>query len=262
MGASSSTSVLGRSSTAYDVLRHYDAKLSGKTALVTGAASGIGLETVKALTSVGCKVLATARDPIEGLRIIKAELAGGPSCNTPYAGDVSLVRLLPLELERLSSVRELATAVGSAAPEGLDLVILNAGIMALPNRETTPAGFEKQIGVNHFGHHLLVSLLRPALVARPSKPCRIVYLSSLAHQMGNVDIKDLHFAQGRVYKPWVAYGQSKKANMLEARELADQLKVEAPHITVASLHPGVIKTKLARHMKLLDNFLVVRVFSC
>ena len=255
MGASSSTSALGKSSTARDVVTHFSADLTGKTALVTGAASGIGLETVKALTSAGCRVIATARDVPSGEATIAAYLSATPS---PYAGNPALVTVLPLNLERLASVRALAAAAQAAAPEGFSLVVLNAGIMALPARETTPAGFEKQIGVNHFAHHLLVSLLRPALVARADKPARIVYVSSLAHARGSVDVADLHFAKGRAYSPWVAYGQSKKANMLEARELADQLRASAPHITVASLHPGVIATNLARHMTMLNNFLVVR----
>ena len=254
MGASSSSSALGKSSTARDVVTHFAADLTGKTALVTGASSGIGLETVKALTSAGCRVIATARDVPAGEAAIAAYL----SAPSPYAGNPALVTVLPLNLERLASVRALAAAAQAAAPEGFSLVVLNAGIMALPARETTPAGFEKQIGVNHFAHHLLVSLLRPALVARADRPARIVYVSSLAHARGGVDVADLHFAKGRAYSPWVAYGQSKKANMLEARELADQLRASAPHITVASLHPGVIATNLARHMTILNNFLVVR----
>lgn len=254
----SSTSTLGKKSSAQEVVALLGSSLKGKTALVTGAASGIGLETVKAFTSAGCRVLATARDVGAAERIIAAEFAGGPSANTPYTGDVSLVKVLPLDLERLSSIRALAAAAEAEAPEGLDFCVLNAGIMALPELATTPCGFEKQIGTNHFGHHLLVSLLRPALVARTSKPARIVYLSSLAHNRGNVDVADLHFSKGRKYTPWGAYGQSKKANMLEARELADQLRTEAPHITVASVHPGVIATNLGRHMTMLNNPVVVR----
>jgi NAD(P)-dependent dehydrogenase (short-subunit alcohol dehydrogenase family) len=257
MGASTSKG-LGKHSTAHDVVQHFGANLAGKTALVTGAASGIGLETVKALTSVGCRVLATARDAAAGERVIAAELAGGPTAATPYAGNPALVRVLPLELERLASVRALAAAAEAEAPEGLDFVVLNAGIMALPALERTPAGFEKQLGVNHFAHHLLVSLLRPRLVAR-GRPARIVYVSSLAHKRGSIDVGDLHFAKGgRAYNDWVAYGQSKKANMLEARELADQLRAAAPHITVASLHPGIIATNLARHVTMLQNSIVVR----
>ena len=208
MGASSSAA-LGRRSTARDVLAHFPAEaasLAGKTALVTGAASGLGLETVKALTSAGCRVLATARDVAAGERAIAAELAGGAGAATPYAGRADLVKVLPLDLASLASVRALAGALAAEAP--LDYVILNAGIMALEKREETAAGFEKQLGVNHFAHHLLVSLLRPRLVARVA-PARVIYLSSLAHKSGSVDVANLHFAPPRKYVPWVAYGQSK-----------------------------------------------------
>jgi NAD(P)-dependent dehydrogenase (short-subunit alcohol dehydrogenase family) len=187
MGAASSTA-LGKHSTAADVVAQFDAKLQGKTALVTGAASGIGIETVKALTSAGCRVLATAREVAAGERVIAAELAGGPTAATAYAGRMELVKVLPLELESLASVRALAAAVEAEAPGGLDFVVLNAGIMALPTLQRTAAGFEKQLGVNHFGHHLLVSLLRPRIVARTSAPARIVYVSSLAHSRGSVDV--------------------------------------------------------------------------
>jgi NAD(P)-dependent dehydrogenase (short-subunit alcohol dehydrogenase family) len=186
MGASSSTA-LGKSSTAREVVAHFNASLAGKVALVTGAASGIGLETVKALTSAGCRVLATARDVPAGERLIAAELAGGDAAASAWAGNMALVKVLPLELERLASVRALAAAVQAEAPGGLDFVVLNAGIMALPALERTGAGFEKQLGVNHFAHHLLVSLLRPSLVARTA-PVRVVYVSSLAHKRGSVDV--------------------------------------------------------------------------
>ena len=247
----SSQSVLHKKSTAREVVEHFAAAsgasptslLAGKTALVTGGNSGIGLETVKALSFAGCRVIATSRDVAAGQRIITSELSGAGAPNSPYAGNSDLVTVLPLDLESLSSIRELASAVAS---EPLDFVIFNAGIMALPKREETPCGWEKQIGTNGHGHWYLASLLRPQLVRRAS-PCRIVWVSSTAHRMGGVDVNDLHFKLGRVYSPWTAYGQSKKANMLHARELSDQLAVEAPHVVPVSLHPGVIVTNLARH---------------
>lgn len=135
---------------------------------------------------------------------------------------------------------------------------VGVGIAAAPRPPPFPP---PQIGVNHFAHHLLVSLLRPRIVARTDAAARIIYVSSLAHRRGGVEIGDLHFFLGRVYTPWVAYGQSKKCNMLEARELADQLATSgARHITVASLHPGIIATNLGRHMALLKNPLVGVIF--
>jgi len=262
MGASSSA--LNKSSTAHAVVEHFaraaavpaGALLAGKTALVTGGNSGIGLETVKALSAAGCRVIATSRDVAAGQRAITAELLGGPRAATPYAGRSELVSVLPLDLERLESVRDLAAAV---AAEPLDLVILNAGIMALETREDV-GGWEKQLATNGFGHWYLASLLRAQLAARAA-PSRVIFLSSLAHKRGGVDVADLHFAKGRKYEPWVAYGQSKKANMLHARELADQLATTAPHVTAVSLHPGIIVTNLARHMSVLKNPVVQFIFS-
>ena len=138
---------------------------------------------------------------------------------------------------------------------------MNAGIRALEKREETPSGWEKPLGPNGHGHWSLASLLRPQLVARAA-PSRVIWLSSLAHKRGTVEVADLHFSKGpRVYSPWVAYGQSKKANMLHAREFADQLAAEAPHVTACSLHPGIIATNLGRHMTMLTNPAVRLIFS-
>lgn len=147
----SSHSSLHKKSTARDVIEHFAAAsgasaatlLAGKTALVTGGNSGIGLETVKALSFAGCRVIATSRDVAAGQRIIASELSGAGAPHSPYAGNSDLVTVLPLDLESLSSIRELASAVAS---EPLDFVIFNAGIMALPKREETSCGWEKQIG--------------------------------------------------------------------------------------------------------------------
>ena len=253
MGASSSA--LGKATTAREVVDHFAAAagvapgalLAGKAALVTGAASGIGTETVKALTYAGCRVLATARDPAASSAAIAAYVDDASSGG--YAGASALVSVLALDLESLASVRALAAAALAAAP-ALDLVVCNAGIMALETRQVTPHGFEKQIGTNHFGHHFLVSLLRERLVAQPGG-ARVVLLSSLAHKRGSVDVADLHFERGRAYSPWVAYGQSKLANLLDAKELADQLA--ATKVVAVSVHPGVIRTNLARHISMLQG---------
>lgn len=245
MGVASSG--LGKQSTARDVVTYFataanvepGSLLKGKTALVTGAASGIGTETVKALTSAGCRVLATARNAATGDAAIKAYVA---SSADGYAGDASLVTTLAVELSDLASVKSLATAVLAAAPV-IDIIVLNAGIMASPKLELTAAGFEKQIGISHMAHHLLVSLLRERIENQPAG-ARIVYLSSLAHKSGKVDVNDLHFTKGRKYAPWHAYGQSKKAVMLDAKELSDQLSSKP--VVAVSVHPGVIATNLAR----------------
>jgi NAD(P)-dependent dehydrogenase (short-subunit alcohol dehydrogenase family) len=223
--------------------------LAGKTALVTGATSGIGLETAAALSSAGCRVLLCARNVNAGA-IALATLSAPPSqpggaCAVPALCNV----VAPLDLEDVASVRAAAAATLEAlhgAP--LDLLVGNAGIMALPTREEACGGrgWEKQMATNHFGHHLLVSLLRPQMAAQ-SAPARIVLLSSSGHQFGTVNVDDLHFATpARPYSAWGAYGQSKLANILEAKELSDQL--EGTNVTAVAVHPGVIKTNLMRHM--------------
>ena len=118
--------------------------------------------------------------------------------------------------------------------------------MALPTLQYTKHGFEKQIGTNHHGHFYLLTKVLPKIRAQIF-PSRIVAVSSMAHRRGNVDLKDLHFRQGREYTAWSSYGQSKAANILMIRELADQLGSDSK-ITALSLHPGVIMTNLTRHM--------------
>jgi NAD(P)-dependent dehydrogenase (short-subunit alcohol dehydrogenase family) len=178
----------------------------------------------------------------------EAALASPAFTGGDYAGRADLVKVLELDLEALASVKALAASLN--AEPALDLVLLNAGVMALETLQHTPHGFEKQIGTNHHGHHLLVSLLRARLVSA-DKPVRVVFVSSTAHTRGSVDAANLHFAPPRKYSPWTAYGQSKLANLLEAKELADQLA--ATRVVALSLHPGVIATNLARHISLLQG---------
>ena len=257
MGAGSS-SALGKRSTAAEVVAHFaraanvapELLLTGRRAVVTGGNSGIGTETVKALASAGATVVFGSRSLAAGEEAIATEICGrGPFARSGdyvlSAAAAARVSALQLDLERLDSVRAFAQA--AAAGGAVDLLVCNAGIMALPRREETPAGWEKQVGTNHHGHHYLISLLRDKMVAQGT-PARIVLVSSTAHTMGSVDVSNLHFRDGRAYSPWGAYGQSKLANILEAKALADQLS--GTKVAALALHPGVIKTSLARHMSL------------
>ena len=225
---------LGKKSTAADVVNTLRADLSGKTAVVTGGNSGIGFETVKALAGAGCGVVLACRDVA----------AGEAARQTLLRRSAERVRVEALDLADLASVRDFAGRVGG----GLDLLVCNAGIMALPNFETTADGFEKQLGVNHFGHAYLARLLRPALERRGSDaaPARVVCVASTAHGMASKDWAagslDLDFANS-AYTPWGAYGNSKLANALYAKGLAKRLPST---VTALSLHPGVIRTPLWR----------------
>ena len=121
--------------------------------------------------------------------------------------------------------------------------MLNAGIMALPTKETTEDGFEKRIGVNHMGNAYLVGLLQ-GLMPKQSTPSRIVSQSSTAHFFGKIDVNDLHFSAGRPYSEWGAYAQSKLANLLYAKALSE--KLIGSSVTAVSVHPGNQYNSLCR----------------
>lgn len=200
--------------------------------------SGIGLETCKALSSAGAKVILCSRSVSAAQKAIETEVAQAGEGG--YIGDVSKIEVKQLDLASLKSVKAFAEEF-LASGNQLDLLVLNAGLMALPKLENTDAGFEMQIGVNHFGHAYLTQLLQPKLLNQASKS-RIVVLASVAHKFGKIDTSDLHYRKGRAYNPWGAYGQSKLANILFAKSLAD--KLPASKVNAVSVHPGVIKTNL------------------
>ena len=201
-------SALGKKSTAADVIATLKPDLSGKVAIVTGGNSGIGVETVKALASAKCKVILACRN-------VAAGKAARENMYTRYDIDVE-----ELDLNDLASVKAFADRVAT-----VDLLVLNAGIMALNQKELTVDGFEKQIGVNHFGHAYLTRLLRPKLEARgtAAAPSRVVVVASTAHGFAakewTAQDLDLDFKQVK-YSPWGAYGNSKLANILFAKALA------------------------------------------
>ncbi len=224
----------GRDSTAADVIAGID--LRGKTAMVTGGYSGLGLETVRALASAGAAVVVPARRPEHALEVL-AE-AGIPAGTA--AGEVSVAGL---DLAEQSSVKEFAAAF--LGPEGtgrsLDILINNAAIMASPERRVGP-GWESQFATNHLGHFALTNLLWPALSAGTG--ARVVSLSSTGHKISPVRFDDINFETG--YNKWTAYGQAKTANALFAVQL-DALGRDAG-VRAFAVHPGGIMTELQRHL--------------
>ncbi|MFN4025194.1 MAG: oxidoreductase [Hyphomonas sp.] len=211
-------------STAADVIAGID--LGGKTAIVTGGYSGIGLETVRALASAGASVTVPARRPDAA----KDALAG-----------ISGVTVAAMDLSDLASVRRFSADHVSAHPE-LHLLINNAGIMACPLTRIGP-GWESQFGTNHLGHMALYQGLLPSL--RAAGGARVVALSSTGHIISGVNWDDPNY-NARPYEKWEAYGQSKSSNALFA--LGVDLKERGNGIRAFSVHPGGIFTNLQRHL--------------
>jgi NAD(P)-dependent dehydrogenase (short-subunit alcohol dehydrogenase family) len=224
----------GYSSTTDDVIAGVD--LTGKTAVVTGAASGLGLQTVTALVSAGAEVVAAVRNP-DSFRA---------SDHWTDLGELSRkISVFALDLASLSSVRAAALAIAASHPR-IDILINNAGVMFTPH-DTTSDGFELQFGVDHLGHFLLTTLLLPQLqeAAQSSGDARIVTVSSEAHRNWGIDLSDINF-EHREYDTFLAYGQAKSANILMTVEL--HRRFGADGVTALAVHPGTCATNLSRYM--------------
>lgn len=225
------TDRLGSRTTAQEALQGQS--LSGKQAIVTGASSGLGIETTRVLALAGANVVMAVRNVEAG-----EEVAADLRAKLP-AGSGTL-EVQALDLSDLASVRRFTGAWGQRP---LNLLINNAGVMATPESKTAQ-GFELQLGTNHIGHFALTTGLLPAL--ERSKPSRIVVVSSGLHTRGKGDriLATLEGKPGK-YSPYGAYGDSKLANVLFAKALAKRLPTG---VEVFSLHPGVIPTPLSRSM--------------
>lgn len=206
--------------------------LTGKTILVTGASTGLGKETCRALASKGARVILAARSA-DKLKEAAAEI-------TEATGNNQL-SVLVVDLGNFASIRKAAAEALEMAPR-LDVLINNAGVMACP-LERTSEGHEMQFGTNHIGHFLFTCLLVPALKA--SGNARIVCLSSGGHKFSAVNLDDWNFERGE-YDKWQAYGRSKTANALFAVALDKRLKDQG--VRAFSVHPGAIVTELGRHL--------------
>jgi len=212
-----------------------DLDLAGKTYLVTGGNSGIGLVTVEQLARQGANVFLACRRPAEGERARAAMEAKGLR---------ERVEVLALDLADLASVRSAAKAFVERSAR-LDGLVNNAGVMNTPAGKTRD-GFETQFGTNHLGHYLLTELLLERLKA--TAPSRIVNVSSCYHDRaqgrdGHIAFDDLHFER-RPYDGWAAYAQSKLANVLHAKALAERLA--GTGVAAVSVHPGWVRTKLVK----------------
>ena len=205
---------------------------TGRTAIVTGANTGIGLETARMLAQKGAHVVLACRNLEKGKAALERVLAAQPSGRATLA---------PLDLSDLDSVAGFAAAF-AASHERLDLLVDNAGVM-VPPLGRTKQGFELQFGTNHLGHFALVAHLLP-LVLRTAG-ARIVVVSSAAQNYGQIDFDDLNWER-RPYRAWAAYCQSKLANQLFALELHRRLSAAGSGVRVTSAHPGWAATDLQR----------------
>jgi NAD(P)-dependent dehydrogenase (short-subunit alcohol dehydrogenase family) len=202
---------------------------SGRTAIVTGANSGLGLVTARELARAGARVVLACRNTEKGERALS-------DCEASAIG--AEVELEQLDLASLDSVRAFAERF-RAGHEGLDLLINNAGVMAPPRRHTAD-GFELQFGTNHLGHFALTGLLIGALEGRDD--ARVVTLTSNAHRFGRIAFDNL--GGDRHYFRWRAYGQSKLANLLFALELDRRLRAAGSTVKSLAAHPGYAATNL------------------
>jgi NAD(P)-dependent dehydrogenase (short-subunit alcohol dehydrogenase family) len=196
--------------------------LTGKTVVITGANSGLGLETAKQLAAKGAAITIAVRNAEKGESAARK------------IGHDTAVR--PLDLASLESVRAFATGWGDAP---IDLLINNAGVMYTP-LERTADGFEMQIGTNHLGHFALTNLLLGRITGR------VVTVASVAHRAGKIDLADLNWER-RSYSFFFAYNQSKLANLLFTRELQRRLSAVGSPVLAVAAHPGYAATNLTTH---------------
>lgn len=233
--------------------------LTGRRAVVTGGNSGLGFETAARLAAAGAHVTITSRSRGKGVDAVgrlRALMMASPDARG--RGSAGEVQLASLDLANLRSVERFADDF-AAAGHPLDLLVNNAEVMAVPRRTLTDNGFELQFGTNHLGHFALTGRLMPALL-RADTP-RVVTMSSGAHWVGRIDFDDLQ--REHRYNAWTAYGQSKLANLMFAKEFGRRSTALGWQITSVAAHPGFSRTNLqsagpnlgrAKPRRMLDRF--------
>jgi len=221
-------------------------KLQDKVFVITGCASGIGSETARAIATTGAKLYLPVRNPSKASENLSDILKPGH------------IELINMDQSKLSNVRTAAKEILEKSGGKVNVLINNAGIMAVPERTLSPDGFEAQFATNHLAHFLLFQLLKPALLSSstPSFPSRVVNVSSSGHRAGGIRFEDYNFDEKDSYSPFSGYGQSKTANIYMANEIERRYGAKGLHAT--SLMPGGIWTGLQVHippemMKRWDN---------
>jgi len=225
------------------VFRPAPGSLSGRKILITGGTHGLGFETAVRLATAGATVVITARSNRRGQQAV-ADIQA-------QSGNDSVSHLV-LDLASLDSVRECARTF-TVQYNALHVLVANAGVMAIPRREVTTDGFERQFGTNHLGHFALTALLQPLRRgAEQLGHSRVVVVASAASFLANRDAVDPSDPRGlsppETYSPWGAYCQSKLANVMFSTELDRRYKAAGIPITAMALHPGLVRTELGRYL--------------
>ena len=225
--------------------------LAGKTILITGANTGLGLESALRLRRAGANVIVTARS---GSKV--AQTVSKLESDSSEAGKVVGVEL---DLADLSSVKSFPgrLAAATSKTQAIDVLINNAGVMAIPERLATADGFERTVGVNHLGHFALTAQLLPFLERAPGG-FRVVTVSSEAHKFATTKQVSAALDSGVLeeakYSAWGAYGLSKAANVLFTKELQQRLAAKGIKGSAVALHPGAVQTDLARYIMVCSLF--------
>jgi NAD(P)-dependent dehydrogenase (short-subunit alcohol dehydrogenase family) len=201
----------------------------GRLAVVTGT-GGLGYETARALAKASAEVILAGRNPEKGMASVAQILALHPKAKITFE---------PLDLGSLSSIAAFSDRL-TATRESLDLLVNNAGVMTPPDRRTTSDGFELQFGTNYLGHFALTAHLLPLL--RHGQRPRVVTVSSGAHHTGSINFDDLQWT--RRYRPWLAYSQSKLANLIFALDLQRRSDAGRWGLVSNAAHPGYSRTEL------------------
>jgi NAD(P)-dependent dehydrogenase (short-subunit alcohol dehydrogenase family) len=221
--------------------------MDGKVILITGGNAGLGLESTKRLAEAGATVVFTSRDATKGVKAVEEVndyLSGLRAVDPTFAGRVDVTSLDLCDLSNVKTFKErLMNVIGKDTK--IDVLMNNAGVMAIPDRRLTKDGFETTFQTNHLGHFALTSILMPLL----SPNARIINVSSMAHLfVTGLELDNLNGE--KEYGPWSSYGLSKLENILFASELQRRAKKsnDWSGLSVYSLHPGAVQTDLARYL--------------
>jgi NAD(P)-dependent dehydrogenase (short-subunit alcohol dehydrogenase family) len=223
--------------TAFQIVKDNDmeGKLKGKVAVITGVSAGLGIETAKAMAATGIRLYLTARD------LGKARTALGDNFKPDQ------MELVHMDQSSFDNVRQAAKTI-LAKTDKVNILIANAGVMAIQNMEMTPDGHEKQWQTNHLSHFLFFELLKPAMLAAasPEFSSRVTMLSASGHRIQGINDSDNYNWEKGGYQPWPAYAQTKTANIYMANEI--ERRYGNKNLHASSLHPGIIMTAIGQHL--------------